>query len=55
MKEAEKICGTCRWHQKDNTDPGEAWICVNDKSDHCADWTDYRDVCEEWEVRNDKG
>jgi len=41
-------CGTCRHHSKD--DNGD-WMCVNAKSDYCADWTEYNHSCEEWEER----
>jgi hypothetical protein len=44
----EKICGTCLWHNKDEI--GDLF-CVNDQSDHCADWIAYTDTCEEWEER----
>ena len=45
----EKICGTCKWHQYEKLTYG--WFCVCDKSEYCADWTDYSDSCEEWEDR----
>ena len=41
------ICGTCRWHRGEGSD----WVCVNDKSDYCTDFTGYEDTCEEWEGR----
>ena len=44
-----ECCGTCKWHVKDEL--GD-WICVNDESENCADWTEYNDSCEEWEARN---
>lgn len=28
------------------------WVCVNDRSEYCADWTEYSDSCEEWEGRD---
>jgi len=43
----EKICGACRWHERS----GDDWVCVNDKSGFCADWTSYGDSCDEWEGR----
>lgn len=45
-----ECCGNCRYHKNDDTFP-EDYICVNDASEHCADWTDYKDYCYEWEGR----
>ena len=45
----EQVCGTCKWHAFENID--DDWVCVCDESDHCTDWTDYTDTCEEWEER----
>lgn len=45
----DKICGTCKWHKHEGIDDG--WVCVNDRSDYCTDWTDYEDTCEDWEER----
>lgn len=44
----KECCGTCKWHSKDEL--GD-WLCVNDESEYCADWTEYSDSCEEWESR----
>ena len=49
MRDAEKFCGTCKWHELENIDDG--WICVNAKSDYCTYWTGYKDTCDEWEAR----
>jgi len=46
----EKVCGTCRWHEHEDISDG--WVCVNDKSDECTDWTHYEHSCEHWEGRN---
>lgn len=46
----EKICGTCRYHVHEDIDDG--WICVNNRSDYCADWTEYNDSCTDWEERD---
>ena len=35
MKESEKICSTCYWHEREKTKPGKAWVCVTGKGDHC--------------------
>lgn len=43
-----KCCGTCKWHECEMDD---SWICVNNDSEFCADWTPYDHFCEEWEGR----
>ena len=43
----DECCGTCKYHQHEDIDDG--WVCVNDRSEYCADWTDYKDCCEDWE------
>lgn len=48
----KRICGTCRWHKHEDISDG--WVCVNDQSDYCADWTDYDDTCDEWEGKKDE-
>lgn len=45
----KRICGTCRWHKHEDISDG--WVCVNDQSDHRADWTGHDDTCDEWEVQ----
>lgn len=45
----ERCCGTCKWHQHEDMD--DSWVCTNDQSIYCADWTDYKDSCQEWEAR----
>lgn len=45
----EKCCGTCKYHRHEDIDDG--WVCVNDRSEYCADWTEYSDSCEAWEER----
>lgn len=49
MSEKKECCGTCKWHRHE--DIGDGWICCNEQSDYCADWTDYEFGCEEWEGR----
>ena len=44
-----EVCGTCRFHEKD--DEHDDWICTNPDSEHCSDWTGYEDSCWEWESR----
>ena len=43
----ENICGTCRFHRKEN---GE-WTCANKNSEYYSDYTEYGDSCEEHEER----
>lgn len=45
----ERCCGTCKWHQYD--DSGDDLVCANTGSEYWTDYTDYEDVCEEWEGR----
>lgn len=49
MSNDEKCCGICRWHSHEYITDG--WVCVNDQSDNCTDFTDYDHCCEEWEAR----
>jgi hypothetical protein len=44
-------CETCHWHEHENIDDG--YVCVNDKSSYCTEWTDDNFYCEKWEERND--
>lgn len=46
----KKCCGTCKWHEHEDVDDG--WICVNDQSRYLADWTEFNDVCEDWEAKD---
>ena len=48
MSDEEKVCGTCRWHGKNEF---YDWKCVNIESDYCTDWTGYNDSCDCWEER----
>lgn len=47
-----KICGMCKWHSQELIDGG--WVCVNDQSEDCTEWTDYDHGCEEWEGKDDE-
>lgn len=49
MEGNKKCCGTCKWHCHEDIDNG--FVCVNDKSEHCAEWMEYFYCCEEWEER----
>ena len=46
----DKCCGTCKYHCHEGIDDG--WVCVNDQSEYCAEWTEYKDFCDEWEGRD---
>ena len=47
----KQCCGTCKWHSFEII--SDDYICVNNDSDYCADWTGYDDSCEEWEGKDD--
>ena len=51
IEKDEKCCGTCKWHKHENASDG--WVCVNNESYYCADWTEYDDRCLDWEDRNE--
>ena len=40
-----KCCATCDWYED------YQGVCFNGDSEHCADFTEPEDVCEEWEGR----
>lgn len=50
FKEGKTCCGTCKHHRHEDIDDG--WVCVNPDSEYYTEWTEYRDVCEEWEGRS---
>ena len=43
-------CSSCKYHYFEEIDRG--YVCVNDKSEHIADWTEDDDTCEYWEKRS---
>ena len=45
----EQCCGTCRHHVHEDVDDG--WVCVNQGSIYCTEWTEYDNCCEVWEAR----
>ena len=47
----ERICGYCAHHKKDDKD----WMCVNERSDNCGDYTNFTDRCIDFEGREDDG
>lgn len=50
FREHKECCGTCKWHRHEDIDDG--WVCVNDMSDQCAEWTDYDMYCDQYEPRD---
>lgn len=48
-EQKEKVCGTCRHHEREPIDGG--WVCVCADSEHIADWTAYDVWCDCWEGR----
>jgi len=45
----QECCGTCKHHRKRKQDPD--WTCNNPDSDCYADFTGYKDYCENYEAR----
>ena len=45
-KQQEHVCKNCKWRSDDFTS-----VCVNDASDHLADFVMPDDGCEEWEEK----
>lgn len=45
----EHCCGTCKYHQHEDITDG--WVCVNQGSIYCTEWTEYTNYCTEWEER----
>ncbi|MFR6513270.1 MAG: hypothetical protein ACLUP8_04475 [Ruminococcus sp.] len=46
----KKCCGTCKYHCHEGIDDGR--VCTNVDSEYVAEWTEYKDSCEEWEGRD---
>lgn len=42
-----KTCCTCKWY----SDPFVS-VCVNADSEHCADFVEPGETCEEWEEKD---
>lgn len=47
-RQGKPRCGSCKWHHHGS----DGWVCVNDRSDYCTDYTDYDDYCEDYEGRS---
>ena len=47
MDSAAQVCKNCKWFAE------ETEVCVNDQSDHLADFVMPDDVCDEWEGNDD--
>ena len=45
----DKRCENCKWRSDDFTS-----VCVNDESDHLADFVEADGVCDCWEMLNDE-
>ena len=46
--EVNRICLTCKWRSDSHTS-----VCVNDCSDHLADFVMADETCEMWEKKNE--
>lgn len=44
----DNTCKTCRYHQHEDISDG--YVCVNDESEMCADWTEDDYSCDKWEM-----
>jgi len=44
----DRVCKNCKWRSDDFTS-----VCVNDASDHLADFVMPDDGCEVWEAKED--
>lgn len=44
-----QTCSTCRYREHEDIDDG--YVCVCDKSVHCADWVEEDMACPYWEGR----
>ena len=48
----KECCGTCKYHYLEDITDG--YVCVNDRSEYCSDWTDYEHCCDEYEEREQR-
>ena len=48
-----ECCGTCKYHKPTGSycNGDTDWVCVNNDSEYCTDYTEYSDVCDEYEER----
>lgn len=49
MKLDGQCCGKCKWHHQAGFK--EDWVCVNEDSEYCTDYTPYGFCCDEYEER----
>ncbi|MCD7789096.1 MAG: hypothetical protein LUH55_00745 [Bacteroides thetaiotaomicron] len=42
-------CSNCKYHIHEDVDDG--YVCVNDESEYCTDWTEYDFCCDEFEAK----
>lgn len=47
VPEFDHVCRLCKWYAE------ETEVCVNDQSDHLADYVMPCNVCKEWEAKDD--
>lgn len=47
----ERNCGHCAYHSKNK----KGWMCVNERSDSCGDYTAFTERCPDFEGREDDG
>lgn len=50
MEVGKECCGNCRYGSYELY---EGYVCLNDESEYCADYTEHDFVCEEYESKAD--
>lgn len=43
----DENCGHCSWHRKED----DCWVCTNPDSECYGCYTEYKEVCEDFEER----
>lgn len=46
-----KCCGTCKFNHREKQD---TFTCANEDSEYYASYTDYDDMCEDYEPKEDE-
>ena len=45
-------CENCRWYRYSEVD--DEYVCINRKSDYCAEQMSDDDYCDEWEMKHEE-
>ena len=53
MDEDKECCGTCKYHKSTGKycEGDTDYVCMNNDSEYCTDYTEYSDCCDEYEKR----